>query len=156
MPMATTNPTLTLYELVNPSDPYTFYAPSVEVAGVAAYSLSTGFGATPVAGGESSPVLFGWVEWFEAKGIDNAWCEAHLAEIADALDSFLIGSAAHRADVESMLDELPAEKREAWRAKRQDRHRSSMNQIGEAAYARAKQLRQKAAAQQEKVANGQN
>ena len=155
--MTTTSPPLTLYELINPSDPYTFYAPSIEIAGVAVVMLSSGFGATPARGeGESTPVLFGWKEWLEEKGIDNAWCIAHLSEIADALDSFLIGNAAHRADVESMLDELPPEKRDAWRAKRQDRHRSSMNQIGEAAYAAAKRLRQKIAAQQEKVANGQN
>lgn len=135
-----------LYELANPSDPYTFYAPSVEVAGMAAALLSTRFGATPVDGeGESSPVLFGWDEWMNEKGIDSDWIEAHSAEIADALDSFLIGDAAKRADVESMLDMLPDDKKQEWRDQRQDRHRSSLSQIGEAAYQLAERLRNKAA-----------
>jgi hypothetical protein len=135
-----------LYELANPSDPYTFYAPSIEVAGIAAAMISTGFGATPVDGeGESSPVLFGWDEWMKEKGIDSDWIEAHTAEIADALDSFLIGNAAKRADVESMLEMLPDDKKQEWRDQRQDRHRSSLNQIGETAYELAKHLRSKAA-----------
>ena len=37
-----------IYELVNPSDTYTFEAPNIEVAGVAACLLSTGFGARRV------------------------------------------------------------------------------------------------------------
>lgn len=134
---------LTLYELANPSDPYTFYAPSVEVAGMAAALLSTGFGAAPVSGeGESSPVLFGWEDWMKEKGIDEAWIADNKQVIAEALDSFLIGDANRRADVESMMEMLPEDKRIEWREKRQDRHRGSMNQIGEAAYALAKKLRQ--------------
>lgn len=36
---------------------------------------------------------------------------------------------------------LPAEKREEWKASRQERHRSSMNQIGEVAARYAKSYR---------------
>ena len=133
-----------LYELINPSDPYTFYANSIEVAGVAAVLLSEGFGAKPVDGvGESSPVMFGWEVWLKERAIDSNWMDAHRLEVAAALDSFLIGGAATRADVESMLAELPPEKREGWRLARQDRHRTSMNKIGEAAYKMAKRLRSK-------------
>jgi len=136
---------LKLYELANPSDPYTFYAPSVEVAGVAAAMLSTSFGATPVDGnGESSPVLFGWEEWMKEKGIDNEWIAEHKLAIADALDSFLIGDPNRRADVESMLEMLPDDKKAEWRGSRQDRNRTSLNQIGESAYKLAKQLREPA------------
>jgi len=135
---------LILYELVNPRDPYTFYAPSVEVAGVAAALLSTGFGATPVNGeGESSPVMFGWEEWMKEKGIDDAWIADNKQDIADALDSFLIGDANKRADVESMMAMLPEDKKTEWRNIRQDRHRGSLNQIGEAAYTLANELRHK-------------
>ena len=42
-----------------------------------------------------------------------------------------------------MLAELPPDKREAWKAKRQDRHRTSMNQIGERASSLAKGLRER-------------
>lgn len=135
---------MTLYELVNPSDGYTFYAPSIEIAAACAVLLSTGFGATPSSGeGESTPVLFGWQEWLDERGIDSEWIDSHRDEIADAYESFLIGGSSERADVESMLAMLPEEKREEWRNQRQDRRRSSMNQIGEAAYAKAKQLRSK-------------
>jgi hypothetical protein len=133
-----------LYELINPSDPYTFYAPNIEIAGVAAALLSTGFGAKPVDGeGESSPVLFGWGEWMKDKGIDSKWIELHSNEIAAALDTFLIGGAAARGDVEKMLEMLPEEKRQEWKESRQDRHRSSMTQIGETAYKLAATLRPK-------------
>lgn len=143
--MSKTN--LILYELINPSDPYTFYAPSIEVAGVTAAMLSTGFGAKPVEGeGESSPVLFGWDDWMKNKGINAEWIEEHQTEIIDALESFLIGNANSRADVESMLAELPEEKRAAWRLERQNRHRTGMNQIGEGAYKMAQRLRQSATA----------
>lgn len=132
-----------IYELINPSDPYTFEAPNIAVAGVVACTLSSGFGARLMSDDvdESSPMLFGWDEWQKEQGIDDAWMLSHRSEVADAFDSFLIGDANQRQDVESMLAELPEEKREAWRAKRQDRHRSSMNQIGERAYQLAQQLR---------------
>jgi len=133
---------MTLYELVNPSDAYTFYAPSIEVAAACAVMLSPGFGATPVSGdGESTPILFGWQEWLDDRGINSEWVNEHRNEIAEAYDSFLIGDAAKRADVESMLEMLPEDKRREWRDQRQDRCRSSLSRIGEAAYAKAKQLR---------------
>lgn len=139
---AATENAMTLYELINPSDAYTFYAPSIEVAGVCAALLSPGFGAKPVSGdGERTPVLFGWEQWLEDRQINSDWIEEHRNEIADAYDSFLIGGARQRADVESMLAMLPEDKRQEWRDQRQDRHRSSMNQIGEAAYAQARRLR---------------
>lgn len=134
-------PTLKLYELCNPSDPYTFYAPSVEIAAAVVLQISSHFGARQVDGDEQTPVLFGWEEWLTARGIDAAFIDAHLVEIADGLESFLIGGASRRADVESMLAMLPEEKREQWRAERQNRHRSSLNQIGEFAYERAKRIR---------------
>ena len=135
-----------LYELINPSDPYTFRAPSIEVAGAAVLQLSSNFGARCVEPNQerrSTPVIFGWDEWLDEHGIDRTWIEAHITEIADALDSFLIGGANDRADVESMLAMLPEEKRQEWRDQRQDRHRSSLNQIGEHAYALARQLRER-------------
>ena len=136
---------LKLYELVNPSDPYTFYAPSVEVAGLASAMLSPSFGASPVDGeGESSPVMFGWNEWMKEKGIDDEWIAENKLAIADALDSFLIGNANRRADVESMVEMLPDDKKAEWRGSRQDRNRTSLNQIGESAYKLAKQLREPA------------
>jgi hypothetical protein len=134
-----------VYRLINPSDPYTFKAPSIEVAGVVACLLSTGFGAeSEDDNDERTPVLFGWQEWLDDRGIDSKWVSEHSAEIADAYESFLIGGLHERADVESMLAALPPKKREKWRAERQDRHRTSLNQIGEAAYKMAKKFRKAA------------
>lgn len=130
-----------VYELINPSDPYTFVAPSIEVAGACAVSLSSKYGARDLATDEQTPVWFGWPEWLADRGIDNAWAKANAAAIADAFDSFLIGKPSHREDVESMLKLIPEEKREQWRNERQERHRSSLSQIGERAYQLAKQWR---------------
>ena len=132
-----------IYELINPSDPYTFEAPNIEVAGAAVVLLSTNFGAVRVGDDvdERTPMLFGWDDWLAERGIDTDWVDDRAEEIADALDSFLIGSLSARQDVLDMLDELPEENRQSWRDRRQDRHRSSMNQIGEAAYQTAMSLR---------------
>ena len=140
-----------LFELINPSDPYTFRAPSIEVAAVAVVQLSCHMGAKCIDPGcdESTPVMFGWDDWLESRGINGDWAHAHLDEVADALDSFLIGDPAFRADIESAMELIPEDKREQWRLERQDRHRSSMNQIGEAAYQRAKSLREYAAKRKE-------
>ncbi|MBT0011074.1 MULTISPECIES: hypothetical protein [Vibrio] len=52
---------MTLFELINPSDPLTFYAPNLEVAAVVAYSLSSHYGAVSVDNPEErSPILLGW------------------------------------------------------------------------------------------------
>lgn len=134
------------YELINPSDPYTFKAPNIEIAGVCACLLSTGFGARqvdpPPPDDETTPILFGWNEWLKDRGIDNAYIDAHREEIADAFDSFLIGDIRKRKDVEEMLALIPAEKQQEWKESRQERHRTSLNQIGEAAYRYAKKFRE--------------
>lgn len=132
-----------IYELINPSDPYTFEAPNIEVAGVVACGLSSAFGAKRVGDDveESSPILYGWLEWEKANGIDVDWLDENRAAIADALDSFMIGSLESRRDVEVMLAEIPEDKRERIKLDRQHRHRTSLNQIGEYAYRLAKRLR---------------
>jgi len=131
-----------LFTLINPSDPYTFKANSIEIAGVCACWLSPSFGAECMEGDrETTPIIFGWDEWLDDRGIDSAWMKEHALEIADALDSFLIGDANFRADVESIMEMLPEEKQQEWRDKWQERQRTSMNQVGERAYALAWQLR---------------
>ena len=62
-------------------------------------------------------------------------------KIAGAFDSCLIGDAAKRADVESMLEMLSDNKKKEWRDQRQDRHRTSVSQIGEAAHDYSAKLR---------------
>ncbi|MBE4080524.1 hypothetical protein ACJO2A_19710 [Vibrio parahaemolyticus] len=48
---------MTLFELITPSDPYTFYAPNLEVAAVVAYSLSSHYGAVSVDNPEERPQI---------------------------------------------------------------------------------------------------
>ncbi|MEK0268253.1 hypothetical protein WM008_01025 [Vibrio vulnificus] len=136
---------LKLWVLDNPSDPYTFYAPNVEIAGIVACSLSGGFGAHQADNSqERTPILFGWEEWFEEKGILDlqAYAKENADTIADAFDSFLIGDANKRKDVEHMLELLPEDKKQEWRDSRQERMRSSLNQTGERAYLYAKRYRE--------------
>lgn len=134
------------YELINPSDPYTFKAPSIEIAGLCTVMLSPSFGARqvdpPNPDNERTPMIFGWDEWFANREIGENFINNHLQEIADAFESFLIGDINKRRDVEEMLALIPAEKQEEWKASRQDRHRTSMNRIGEAAAQRAKAIRE--------------
>lgn len=133
-----------IYRLINPSDPYTFEAPSIEVAGVCACLISMSCGAESADGNERTPILFGWQEWLDERGVGEEWMKQHYGEIADAFDSFLIGDLNARADVESMLALLPEDKRKQWKDERQNRHRSSLNEIGEAAYKYAARFRKKA------------
>jgi len=132
-----------IYELINPSDPYSFEAPNLKIAAAAVVMLSPAFGARRCGDDveECTPILFGWEDWLSEHGIDESWVAQHRAEIADALDSFLIGDYTRRQDVVDMLDMLSPDKREEWRARRQDRHRSSLNQIGKTAYEYARRIR---------------
>ena len=131
-----------VWELVNPSDPYTFRAPDVRVATVAAFMLSPAYGAKRVDGEERSPLVTGWDEFVVKHGIDEVWMDSHLYEIAEAFDSFLIGSPSERADAEAALSLLanPREVRK-WKLQRQDRLRTSLSAIGESAYSYADQMR---------------
>lgn len=133
-----------LWELINPSDPYTFEAPNLSIAAVCAELLSRGFGARCIDPGhddECSPVLFGWDEWLKDRGIDGDWVVEHRHEIADALDSFLIGRASERKEAKEAMAMMTPEKAAEYKAARQERNRTSMNQIGEAAYKIAARLR---------------
>lgn len=77
-----------VWELINPSDPYTFRAPDVRVAGVAAFMLSPAYGVKMVNGEERSPLVTGWDEFVLKHGIDEEWIDSHAYEIAEAFDSF--------------------------------------------------------------------
>ena len=127
-----------LYELVNPSDAYTFLAPSVLIAAAAVTVVGEGsYGAKPVEddGSESVPVflLGGLEEWFKEHGIEDVgdYINAHRPAVAACLDSFLIGSYEDRKRMERVVSVIsdPAEKakaHDAWH----DERRTSMNDIG--------------------------
>jgi len=115
-----------VFDIANPSDPYTIKGPFMACA-IAVAILGNG-----AYGIKGSPVLFGWDDWLKEQGIADlgAHIDAHTDEIATALESVLIGSERDREEVESTLAMLPEEKREEWLAMRHDKQRSSMNDIG--------------------------
>lgn len=142
MPATATREKINLYRLINPSDPYTFYAPDLRIAACVALFLGQGsYGAEGA--GEQTPLLFGWDAFLAEQGVDSAWIKAHYAEIADALESVFIGDESHRVDFDKAAACVPSEEHQQWLAARHDRLRSSMNDIGSAAIRLAKQIRGK-------------
>lgn len=144
----------TLYELVNFSDHITFYAPNPETAALAAWFLSTAYGATSITpkDTENDPPIasFGLdpVEWFKRKTgkTIEEWMEDldNLKALSDAWESFRYGD---RAEYEELIaiSKDPAEFDRIW----EDRKRGSMNNIGKAAASHRKRVQEKIRAKEE-------
>lgn len=140
-----------LFEIINPSDPYTIEAPDLKVAAVACVLLGNGKLGFQGIDCEAEVPLFlfgGYDEWFtkhcggDFKSVMAQVTESRLSELADCLDSVLIGDAAHRKSFQKGLELIDDPvKREHWL----DERRSSMDNIGGHAWSIAKQLREKAA-----------
>ena len=138
------NKDLAEYELINPSDPYTFLAESHEIAALTVFILSTMYGAKSKSGEEEVPLfLFGgseewYVEQFgrtPAEGID-----ALKKGIAEALDSFMLGDFEDRRRYNAALNAITDEdKKKQFKVEWQD-GRSSLNDIGAFAHRTAKKL----------------
>lgn len=145
-----------LYEIVNPSDRYTFRAASREIAAVMVMLLGRGsYGAVDVSGTWKVPLfLMGGVEmvnaWFMREFgadidavLDRTFGQAEpRRHLIEAFESVLIGNVGDRANFEDAIAAIPdstarAEFAIRWR----DRKRSSMNNIGAHAEAYAKHLR---------------
>lgn len=124
-----------VYELINMSDAYTFTAASPAVAACACLFVGEGMYAAEdrETGDKVCPILLdggtcdAWFrETFDAEF--EPFIAAHKAEIADALDSLVIGN---RADFDAGLALCASEaQRDAWRTGWHERHRTSMNDIG--------------------------
>ena len=140
-----------LYEIINPSDPYTIEADSLDVALAACLFLGDGqYAFEPLTDGPRIPLfLFGGVE---------TWCQGHFnqsleatlnhvlkekcTELADCMDSCLIGKASDRATYLNALELIDdPSKREQWRAKWHEDRRSSLNDIGSRAFKMAQNFR---------------
>ncbi len=139
-----------IYEIINPSDPYTLECDRFDVATAAIFLL--GNGRLSLRGDDEahcSPLcLFGGMrEWFvERFGEElEPFIEGNMVALAIALDSVLIGDAHDRRDYYKALALITdLENRVKWRDGYLDRRRSSMNNIGGAAYRLAAQLREAA------------
>lgn len=138
-----------LYEIINPSDPYTMETDDREAASLACLLLGSGRYALRSIGGDgwSTPLfIFGGSEEWWAKEFGYPLTEAvervGRERIATALETVLIGDADDRTrmtDAMSFIDD-PA-KRQAFRDQQHDRARTSINNIGGRAYRMADSLR---------------
>lgn len=132
------------YELINPSDPYTFMAETKEVAALTVFCLSTAYGAKSQTGEDKIPIfLFGGSrEWYESE-FGRTPSEGLMAEkenVAKALLSFMYGHFEDRRRYEAALRAITdEEKREQFIAEWQD-GRSSINDIGTVAHKRGKEI----------------
>lgn len=133
------------YELINPSDPYTFTASSNEVAALVVFLLSTSYGAKAKDNSFEVPIfMFGGVaEWYQEKfkhSIDDGLSK-NKEEVAKALESFMYGGFEDRKRYQAALNAIDDDKkREDFIAEWQD-GRSSLNDIGNYAHALAKKLK---------------
>ncbi len=132
------------YELINPSDPYHFWAPSPEVAAFCAFMIGNGMvGADPVVDGPSAGGLLLFMDEDKAEaeilkclGLScppgeavKIFSESHREEIVMALQSVLIGGPGAWEIVSVALDALDDEAGAALLAEWHDKNRSSMTDL---------------------------
>lgn len=138
------------YELINPSDPYTFIAEDFETAALVVLALSPAYGAVSKDGNQEVPVfIFGPSniadEWYTEQfgRTANEGLEAKKLPLAAALESMMLGGFEDRrrysAALEAITDE---EKRKRFIEQWQD-GRSSLNDIGTRAHKIAEWIRTK-------------
>lgn len=133
------------YELINPSDPYTFIADDLEIAALVIFTFGTAYGAKPKDGGEDVPIfLFGGaLEWYKGKfgRTPDEGVKAKQSALADALSSMMFGDFEDRRRYEAALAAITdPEKKEEFITSWQDGI-SSLNDIGSRAHALAKILK---------------
>ena len=139
-----------IYEIINPSDPYTMVAADDEAARLAGIILGQGkLGIIDENDETVLPILI----FDAAKYLNEMWPDweqqlaARLADIANALDSVLIGSRADRLTFDKGLELIEGEdKRSEWWVHWHDGRRSSLNDIGRRAIMTAGGIRNKLAA----------
>lgn len=137
---------MTIYTICNPSDDYTMVAELDVVA--AAAGLLLGGGQFPIEREPDDEHVLPFMafmpnaeEWWEKRygqTVDDSLKE-HRAAIADCLDSVLIGD---RATFDLAVSHMSPEQVDAFRVEWHDKHRTSMNNIGDYARALAKALRE--------------
>jgi len=139
-----------LWELENPSDRYTFEAPDEEVAALAILPIGHGlYGAHTVDAGPELrvPIIAfsirtdaDFTAWWRnrfGRAVDESRQE-RLADVAQALDSFLCGDVGDRRAFAAVAGDGWREKREDWH----DAKRTSLADIGARAWGLAAKFRE--------------
>lgn len=140
-----------LYKIINPSDPYTIEASSLDVAAMVSILLGQGnYAFESLDGGASIPMF--------AFGGGDKWCQDHfledlmelsnrvmdtkLAQVANCLYSVLYGDEQDRKEFLAATKDMEYPEFESVRLARQEEKRSSENDIGARAYRMAAKFRQ--------------
>lgn len=139
-----------MYEIINPSDPYTLESDDFKVAAGAVLLVGQGkYGMCSVEeDSETLPVflLGGAEEWLKEHDMYpfDEWLRANAERVAACLETVIIGSLADRKRLERVLACIsdPEERAKA-RFAHHDEKRSSLNDIGKACGIYAKKLRSK-------------
>ncbi len=134
------------YELINPSDPYTFIAADYETAVLTVFCLGPAYGAKPKDGGEDVPIfLFGGaVEWYVeefGRSPDEGLAEKTQA-VADALSSFMLGGFEERRRYEAALAAIDDPEKKARFVDEWQDGCSSLNNIGARAHALGQKIKE--------------
>lgn len=141
-----------LFEIINPSDPYTIEAPNMKIAAAACVLLGNGAYAFKPLEGEGAvevPMFFlgGHDEWFNENFGQNteAVCgdvvDNFKAQLAACLDSITYGSATDRREFERLTEHSEPAERQKLRIERNRNRAGSLNDIAGRAHAYARNLR---------------
>lgn len=128
-----------IYEIINMSDALTLKSDDLVIAGVAIAILGGGnYGLSDENDEPVTPVIFGWDQWFEKNNINDLsqFIKDHRPQIADVLDTVLLGS----VDDRKKFDETLLKDKEFIK-KRNDKMRSSLNDIESNAHRLAAAMR---------------
>lgn len=124
-----------IYEIVNPSDPYTMVAENEAVAFVACLLLGRGAYGLREGEREACPLFrFGgdpeaWLKEKHGVGIDETIAQ-NKQELVRVLRSVQIGTRSDRATLDEAIEKCGRE----WMLRRHDEKRSSLNDIGRRAW----------------------
>ena len=128
-----------LYEIINPSDPYTFRASDDKVAEAVVLILGEGkYACRRCSDGEDIGAMIAFIGKADAEkyieenfGNLGQWLKAHRDEITEAMESVLCMGVGQRYTYESALELIEGdEKKKKYRDDVHDKLRSSMNDIG--------------------------
>lgn len=132
------------FELINPSDPYTFLAVDLEVAALTVFCISTAYGAESEDGEEVPVFIFGGAkEWYQNEfgRTPDEGLESRKSEVVDSLASMMYGSFEDRKKYEIALHAIDDEEKKENFIKEWNDGISSLNDIGTYCHNLAKELR---------------
>jgi len=139
-----------LFEVINPSDPYTCIADDIKIAQAAILVLGDGiYGLKCIDDGEDYSVCLLFADEKTAEAIlkdifgnFEKYLKDNKVEIADCLESFWCGSVAERNIYDELMKVLPNDERINKKKELHNKRRSSLNNIGEVAWQLADQFRE--------------